>query len=227
MTTDDASPKPAKLIGPAWHPRRASGRLIAALVMGIVATLVVPTDTAWQLRGVVGWDVGAATLIALAWWTIFRASASQTHARASGDDPGRGMVVVIALGSSLFSLFAALLVIRTAKANDTHPVLWGGLGTLAVVLSWIVTHTTFALRYARLYYHHGRCGGLQFPGDHPPAEIDFAYFAFVIGMCFQTSDVTITSPRVRRAVLGHSVLSFVYNTVVVALVLNLIIGFLS
>jgi len=98
---------------------------------------------------------------------------------------------------------------------------------LAVVLSWAVSHTAFALRYARLYYRGRSTGGLEFPGTPAPCDMDFAYFAFVIGMCFQVSDVAISSRRIRRAVFAHSLLSFGYNTVIVATVLDVVRGFLS
>ena len=85
------------------------------------------------------------------------------------------------------------------------------------------------MRYAHLFYRDapGGEGGLAFPGPRKPDDFDFAYFAFTVGMCFQVSDVVVTSAQIRRAVLGHAVLSFAYNTVIVALVLNLLFGFLS
>lgn len=98
---------------------------------------------------------------------------------------------------------------------------------LAVVLSWVVTHTMFTLRYAHLYYGDGEVGGLDFPGVEPPVDDDFAYFAFTIGMCFQVSDVVISSSRIRREALLHALLSFVYNTVILALSLNLVFSLSS
>jgi uncharacterized membrane protein len=75
-----------------------------------------------------------------------------------------------------------------------------------------------------MYYHHGKAGGLEFPGEHPPCDVDFAYFSFTLGMCFQVSDVTVLSSRIRRVALGHALLSFVYNTVILALALNLAVA---
>ena len=96
-----------------------------------------------------------------------------------------------------------------------------------VSLAWAMTHTAFTFRYAHLYYREDDegVGGLTLPGeDGPPTYADFAYFAFTIGMCFQVSDVTISSPAIRRAVLGHALLSFVYSTTIVALALNVVFG---
>jgi uncharacterized membrane protein len=97
---------------------------------------------------------------------------------------------------------------------------------VAVALSWSVTHTAFAMRYARLYYREDRegIGGIDLPGDTPPAYFDFAYFAFTIGMCFQTSDACVSSAQIRKVVLLHAVISFAYNSVILAFVLNLVFG---
>ena len=85
------------------------------------------------------------------------------------------------------------------------------------------------MRYAHLYYRDDAEGegGLKFPGEHKPDDYDFAYFAFTIGMCFQVSDVLVTSRQIRRSVLFHAVISFAYNTVILALVLNLLFGILT
>ena len=101
----------------------------------------------------------------------------------------------------------------------------------AIALSWILTHTSYTLRYAKLYYRDPQrprdAGCLNFPGKGPPADIDFAYFAFTIGMCFQTSDISVETREMRREVLVHALLSFVYNTMIVALALNLAISLFS
>jgi uncharacterized membrane protein len=96
-----------------------------------------------------------------------------------------------------------------------------------VAICWALTHTAFALRYAHLYYREDAegVGGVDFPGKGAPTYFDFAYLAFTIGMCFQVSDSAVTSPQIRRAVLLHALLSFVYNTAILAFVLNLVFGF--
>ena len=87
---------------------------------------------------------------------------------------------------------------------------------------------TYTVRYAHLYYRDdGDLGGLGFPGTEMPCLLDFAYYAFTIGMCFQVSDVTVTQHRMRQATLGHALLSFVFNTLVLALALNLLFGQLT
>ena len=109
---------------------------------------------------------------------------------------------------------------------------WTLLTLAAVGLSWVVTHTAYTFRYAHMHYrrsrkHDSSDGGIQFSGTEEPSDIDFAYFSFTIGMCFQVSDVVVTTTRMRREVLLHAVLSFVYNTVILALAVNLAVNLMS
>ena len=102
-----------------------------------------------------------------------------------------------------------------------------------VLCSWALVHTVFTLRYAHLYYLGSTekadgdpCGGLDFPAEKTPDYMDFTYFSFVIGMTFQVSDVQITSRRIRRLALVHGLVSFAFNTVILALSINIISGLL-
>jgi uncharacterized membrane protein len=213
--------------------RRATGRLFLAIALGALGFVIAPDNVAWWIRAVAGWDVAALTLVALLWAIILRADGQETRARAGGDDPGRATVFVIALASAIFSLFSAAVVFRRVKSlAEPQGLTWQILTLGAVALAWTLTHTAYTMRYARLHYRKthdktGIRGGLQFPGTEEPADIDFAYFAFTIGMCFQVSDVVVTSTRVRRAVLLHAVISFVYNTTILALALNLVFGLMT
>jgi uncharacterized membrane protein len=210
-------------------PHHSVGRMVISLVIGIVAyALVSPLPVAWWIRAVAGWDAGALTLVTLLWSVILRADHKETARRAGSDDPGRHVVFGIAVIASVFSFFAAAVVLRHVRAFEPEArMAWTLLTLAAIVLAWAVAHTVYTLRYAHLYYGHGGHKGLQFPGDEPPADVDFAYFAFTIGMCFQVSDVVVTSTRCRRAVLLHAVLSFVYNTAILALALNLVFASMS
>lgn len=194
-----------------------------ALAVGLFGMLLTPSNVALHVRAMVGWDGGALVFVVLAWLMIARASPGHTRRRAAAEDPGRRVVFVIAIVSSLFSLFAAVGVLKELRALPaTEARLWPALALAAIALSWVVTHTAFTLRYAHLYYRRrGPTHCLRFEGTDEPCDVDFAYFAFTIGMCFQVSDVVIMSSRVRRAVLLHALVSFVYNTTILALALNL------
>ena len=209
--------------------RRARLRLLCALVAGAATSLLLARFLAvgWAVEAVAGWDVAAVTFLALTWWIIARSDAKETQRRAAAEDPGRNAAWALVLLASTFSLFAAVVLLRRAKAlAPREEVLLVGLCLVAVVSSWLLSHSAYTLRYAHLYYREGdkEVGGLDFPGDVPPDDFDFAYFAFTVGMCFQVSDVAIQDRTIRRAVLGHSLLAFVYNTAVVALALNLVVG---
>jgi uncharacterized membrane protein len=206
---------------------RARGRFLMALAAGLATAFSIPTRFGVPLRVVAGWNALALLLGAFAWWQIFRCDAGETRHRAAVDDPGRRAVWALVVLASGFSLFATAVVLRDARtrapmARDA----FAALCVLAVVSAWWLTHTIYTLRYAHLYYRDDEEGegGLCFPGDAAPAYEDFAYFAFTIGMCFQVSDVGISSRQIRRAVLGHALLSFAYNTAILATALNLVLG---
>ncbi len=228
----DAPPRNRPRVRWAISPHHAIGRLvIPAALCAVTLAVVSQFDFSWWQRAILGWDVGALALIALTWSVILRADSAETKRRAGGDDPGRHAVFGIALVASMFSFFAAAFVLRQVKSvPDSMRSTWTALTLAAIVLAWTLAHTVYTLRYAHLYYTrrhtHGPPGEhcMKFPGDDPPADIDFAYFSFTLGMCFQVSDVTVMSTRARRAVLLHAVLSFVYNTAILALALNLVFG---
>lgn len=184
----------------------------------------------WAVHLLAAWNAGAVLLLGLAWSIIWGSDIARTRRRAAAEDPGRNAVWGIVLGASTLSLFAAAVVLRKAKALEpTYEALLVILCLAAVVSAWSLTHTAYTLRYAHLYYRdddNGE-GGLTFPGAEEPDYYDFAYFSFTVGMCFQVSDVTITSKPLRRAVLIHGVLSFAYNTAILALALNLVAGLLG
>ena len=199
-----------------------------AVVVGAIAVLAL-SGLPVSLRAVVGWDAAGFALLCVSWLVIWRSDAESTARRAAADDPGRKLVWLIVLLASAFSLFAAGVVLRTAKGlSPEHSALLAAACLAAVVIAWLLTHTAYTLRYAHLYYRDDDegVGGLTFPGDQQPHAFDFAYFSFTVGMCFQVSDITITSRLIRREVLFHACLSFAYNTAILAMALNLAFGLL-
>jgi uncharacterized membrane protein len=208
-------------------PHEARVRLVAAILAGATVTLAIPARFGVHLRAVAGWNAAALTMGVLSWWLILHAGTAETRRRAASDDPGRRLAWLIVIFASGFSLFANAILLRDARtlAPDARRA-FAALCVSAVALAWMLTHTAYTLRYAHLYYRddgEGE-GGLIFPADAHPAYVDFAYFAFTIGMCFQVSDVAISSRPIRRAVLGQSLLSFAYNTAILATALNLVLG---
>jgi uncharacterized membrane protein len=213
----------------AFHPldpRAARMRLILATVVAVAAWLVVPGEISVVTRALLAWDGGGLVLLGFALFIITRSDAAETRRRAAAYDPGRHVVWVVVLGASAISLFAAAVLLRYGHAGT--PFLRGlhvVLCIATVAISWLLTQSAFTLRYAHLYYRdRDREGGIDLPGNEPLDDFDFAYFAFTIGMCFQVSDATISGKQIRRTALGQAMLSFLYNTVILALALNLIVG---
>jgi uncharacterized membrane protein len=210
-------------------PRQARGRLLVAIGVGVaVGALLIPARLGIAVRVIAGWDAAAFSMGVLAWALILRCDVKQTRRLAAEEDPGRAAVWVIVILASVFSLFATVGGLRGARvcASELRPT-FVALSVVAVASAWGLTHTAYTLRYAHLYYRDDGDGegGLSFPGDQSPAYLDFAYYAFTIGMCFQTSDVTITSRQIRRATMAHAVLSFGYNTAILATAVSLVVGF--
>lgn len=179
------------------------------------------------------YDAGAAALLTWHWARIWRTNAEATKRRAAAEDPGRDAVFVLILIAVGFGFVAAFAVLGRGPLDrvELHVALLYVLGFGAVVLGWLQIHTEFCLRYAHLYYRDSDRDkesdrGLMFPGGEEPNYMDFAYFSFVVGMTFQVSDVQITAKIIRRAVLGHGLVSFAYNTAILALVVNIVSGLL-
>jgi uncharacterized membrane protein len=216
---------------PPQHPSRPAWvRLAVGVAVGVIAGAAAPGRFGTTLKVIAGWDGAAMAMTVLAWSFIVRAAPARTRLWAASTDPGRLFIGGFVIVASAFSLLATGFALRGARSCPLEGRdLFLGLGLLAVAAAWTLTHTMYTLRYAHLYYRDGmeREGGLAFPGGGHPAYIDFAYYAFTIGMCFQVSDVTVTNPRLRRETLLHAMLSFLYNTVILAVALNFAIGTLG
>ncbi|WP_338876056.1 DUF1345 domain-containing protein [Spirosoma sp. SC4-14] len=197
-----------------------SHRVIIALIMALVTYIGAPGNFHGSARLALSWVVFALTSLLLMWLAIGIAHPRDLPHISRIEDSSRVLIsifVVIAAMASLFAVFDLLDSIT--DANRTQNTI---LAVLAVASAWTLVHTLFTLRYAHLFYGDDqkqakRPGGLDFPNDTEPDYLDFAYFSFVIGMTSQVSDVAITSKRIRRAALIHGVLSFLFNTIIIAL----------
>jgi uncharacterized membrane protein len=206
-------------------PSNALLRIAISIGCGLAALAIAGALLPRLAAVLFAWDIGGLVLFGLSWQLIGTYDARATRARASSEDPGRTMVYVGVVVTSAISLLAATALAPSARSLPPPFSHWvTALSLAAVSLAWALTHTSFTFRYAHLYYREDAegVGGATFPGDHAPTYFDFAYFAFTIGMCFQVSDVCVTSPQIRRGVLLHAVISFVYNSVILAFVLNLV-----
>ncbi len=211
-------------------PRQARLRLPIAVAAGLFTALAIPARLGPALRAVAAWDVAALALLVLGLSVILKDGPEETGRRAAAHDPGRHAINALVIASSAISLLATAAVVR--QAHNYSPQVRGVfvvLSVLAVACSWLLTQTVYTLRYAHLYYHddHEGIGGLEFPAGGRPSYLDFAYLSFTVGMCFQVSDVVVSSRQIRRTLLGHALLSFVYNTAILATAINLAVGVFS
>lgn len=150
--------------------------------------------------------------------------AGQTAAHATQEDPSKFMVQLLVLGASVASLVGVgYLLVGASAATGPAAGFAAALGVVSVVVSWLVVHTLFTLRYALLYYT-GQDGGVDFNQSSPPRYTDFAYFAFTVGMTYQVSDTTITSHSIRVTVLRHALLSYLFGSLIVAAAVNLVVS---
>lgn len=170
------------------------------------------------------WIIFCIVQIGVSWYVFISTSTKQTQLLAAIEDPGRLALFTVILLSTFGGLLSVFILLATTKNEIDHRWISVALGMSGMFLSWFLVHTIYTSRYAHLYYGLSAKQGLVFPGNHAPDFVDFAYYAFVIGMTFQVSDVTITSKKIRRIALGHSLISFVFNTCIVALTISAIAG---
>jgi uncharacterized membrane protein len=192
----------------------------AGLITGTVAALFGPGRDA----PLIGWGTLAAAFCVWVWSTVWRMDAATTSAHAQNESPGRELADLVLLGASIASLIAVGLVLFGAGGqNGATKYVQAALAVVSVTVSWVLVHTVFALKYARLYYSDP-VGGIDFNEDDKPQYSDFAYLAFTIGMTFQVSDTNLRTKTIRRAALGHSLVSFPLGTVIIATTVNLVAG---
>jgi uncharacterized membrane protein len=203
--------------------------LTAAAVTAVGIAVLAPSWLPGHVRVVACYDAAVVVMLISYATVIVRATPAETMRHASEEDPGRNWAFVIALVAVAFGFFSAFAVLGhdTQDLPAQHQPTVVVLGFAAVALGWLLIHTVFVFRYARLYYRDGDRDresdrGLNFPGAEDPDYLDLAYFSLVVGMTFQVSDVQVTARNVRALVLLQGLISFFYYTSLVALVVNIV-----
>jgi uncharacterized membrane protein len=215
--------RPARLPGP-YLVRivAARPRLFIAALVGLVAPAALPAH--WQIatKALVGWDVGIALYLVLVYELMARAPVDTIRHHAAIEDEGQFGILVLSVAAALASL-GAIVAKLGADTSGRHPAELV-LATLTILLSWAFIHTIFALHSAHQFYGEDGegAGGLAFPGDDAPDYWDFVYFSFVIGMTSQVSDVGVRGKPIRHTATAHGILSFVFNTALLALTINIV-----
>lgn len=203
-----------------WQHATAATHLVVAGIVGVAAGAVAAFLFGWVAGGLTAWVAGAATFLILTWPPIWSLDAQTTARLAQRQDPGRALrdLVLLVVGGG--SVIAVAVVIVPAGKSD-WPMVTLGVACLAV--SWVVVHTIFTLKYARLYYSPP-IGGVDFKQDADPNFRDFAYLAFTVGMTFQVSDTDLGTSVMRGTVLRQALLSFLYAAIIIAVTINVIAG---
>jgi uncharacterized membrane protein len=211
--------------------------LLVGILAGIVASLVLPGPAVLPMPGgkahlVLSWDIGAAVFLVLWAITMVRTPIWEMPKRAKAQQDGEWTVFALTVAGIVASIVAIVIEFRDI-GNLKHETRAVHLALVVVTLlvSWLTMQLVFALRYAHEYYtiSDGSAtadGGLEFPHEPEPDYFDFFYFGMVLGMTFQVSDVNITSRKIRRLATLHGFIGFVFNTVILALTVNIAAGLL-
>lgn len=210
-------PNPVRLL-------RIHVRLFAALAIGVALYLLLPDGLKLATRLLIAWNVGVVIYLVLAAIMIARFEIKRVRHRAADADEGAGLILALTVAASIASLGAIIGELGAVKSLSGLALGAAlGLATLTIVLSWAFIQVIFALHYAHEFYgdRGDRAGGLIFPEEKRPDYWDFVYFAFVIGMTFQVSDVQVSNRKVRRTVVVHGIVAFFFNLAILALAVNI------
>jgi len=213
----------------------ARPRLFASVLVAFVVFVLLPATIAPPIRFVIAWDCCAVAFMCLS-LTMMASSPEKLRYRAQIEDSSQWAILGLMVAATLASLLSIGFVLHDAKQQSgwaaiEHVVLAGG----TILLSWFFAHLLFAIHYAHAYYGDdpddedssdgvGVAGGLAFPGEENPDYWDFLYFSFVVGMTCQVSDVQVTGRIMRRLTLSHGIIAFLFNTVILALSINIVAG---
>jgi uncharacterized membrane protein len=197
---------------------RVSYALLAGAVTASVAWLAMPVVGSILL----GWDVAVVLYLAWTWSSVWRLNPGDTAHLAKREDPSTPVSELVILAAGIAALAAVgFALVKAGQTSGGLKAYLVTIGVVSVVLSWAVVHTVFALRYARAYYSEP-VGGIQFNEAEPPNYTDFAYYSFTVGMTFQVADTNITLRAIRRTTLHHALLSYLFGSVLLGLVINVV-----
>jgi len=204
----------------------AMRRLAVAAASGAIALLVAwAAGAPWSVSILLGWDVATVVFLTWVWATIGPMDAASTARSALSEDDSRAAADTTLLSASIASLVAVGLTLAEAnKASGVDALLLTIVGVLSIALGWAAIHTTFTLGYARLYYKPP-IGGIDFESE--PDYRDLAYLAFTVGMTYQVSDTQISRREIRRTVIKHALVSFLFGTAIIAVAINVVANLLN
>ncbi|MEV6968324.1 DUF1345 domain-containing protein [Hamadaea sp. NPDC051192] len=208
-------------------PLAATRRLLVAVVLGAAAGVVVGVLTTASMGVLTGVAVAGALFVVAGWLVLWPMDAATTRRNMAREDfkpvPDELVVVLAALGG--LAAIVVLLMIGESRSTDRHAA--AAVALAGVFMAWASLHLMYSARYAHLYYTRN-ARGIDFNSAAEPTFRDFLYFSYNLGMTYQVSDTDVASPRIRAVVLRHTLLSYVFGTVILATTINLVAsGFTS
>jgi len=217
-----------------WYRPASIARSIAirpkvylAILAGVAAAVLLPGTLSGSIRTAVAADIGAIVYLAIGLRMMLTHGGDVIRKRAAAQDDGAAVILAVVLVAIALCFWTIFGVLSEAKqVSGAAKALHTGLAAVTILLSWLVTQVVFTFHYAHEFYRpddtaEKRAGGLEFPGDNSPDYWDFFYFATSLGAASQTSDVAIRTKALRRLVTLHAVISFFFNTAVLALAINI------
>ena len=234
----DSSRWPGSTLATVWRVVTVRWRLFIGLACGLAAAPLLPGGTTAITRSLLAWNIGVGVFLVLALVLFLTEDHRHMAAQAAAQEEGEWTIFSLLVGAAIISMVAIAGEFgAAAQLKGASKLLHVGLVAVTLLLTWLMMQTTFALRYAHEYYSVSDDGptgqggptvdgGLKFPEEEHPDYMDFLYFSLVLGMTFQVSDVAITSRKLRRLAALHGFLGFVFNTVILALTVNIAAGLL-
>jgi uncharacterized membrane protein len=199
-------------------------RLFVAVALGVALFFATAGTGHIPTRFLIGWDTGVILYLLLAIQAFATFDLKKIRDRCAEEDEGAIIMLLSVIGGSIASLAAIVAFLAGAKSAGDVQGAYFLFAVFTIILSWLLIHTMFAFHYAHEFYGEGagrKKGGLKFPGEATPDYWDFVYFSFVVGMTFQVSDVQVTSRRLRRIVVAHGLVAFLFSVAIVALAVNI------
>jgi len=209
---------------------RTRPRLLVAIGIGVGASAFMPPQWSATTRTLIAWNITVWCYLVLVGWLMSRSTHVQVRRTAEQEDRSASVILAIMTIASVVSLAAIVLELTSLKdLNFEHRVAHYGFTGATVVGSWLLVGTLFTFHYARAYYQSpAALRSLRFPdGESSPDYWDFLYFSFTIAVAAQTSDVSVMTRSLRKAVLVQSVLSFLFNVAIVGLSINMAAGLIG
>ena len=228
----NGEPRGRGVLARAWQIVAARRRLFIGLVCGLVAAPLLPDSATVTARSILAWDIGVCVFLSLSLHLFLTEDPRNMAADAAAQEEGEWTIFALTVAAVVVSTVALAEEFAGAEnLKGTSKLLHVGLVAATLLWSWLMLHFTFAFRYAHEFYEISGDGpavdgGLTFPGEEQPDYLDFLYFAMVLGMTFQVSDVAITSRKFRRLATLHGLLGFLFNTIILALTVNIAAGLL-